>query len=299
MGLDINSVLFLLAARKRGADFSNVLMIGRQDLNVYPAKMQQVLTQAGLAADLFAPGAPDTGFAEPFFKALGARKISALDASAFEGAEFVHDLNRPINDDLKQKFDLVYDGGTLEHVFNFPVALQNCLEMVNEGGRFITQTCANNWCGHGFYQFSPELFYNVLGDDNGFEVERMIIHMVGPYGRWYEVANPREIESRVELFNSFPLQLLVQARRKRIVPLFAKTPQQSDYTPRWAGRSPELREPLLPARPQLAKILPGVARLRNVLKIGWKMWRGNSLANRKKFKPVKKSGQLAPLKIDL
>ena len=220
MGLDINSVLFLLAARKRGADFSNVLMIGRQDLNVYPAKMQQVLTQAGLAADLFAPGAPDTGFAEPFFKALGARKISALDASAFEGAEFVHDLNRPINDDLKQKFDLVYDGGTLEHVFNFPVALQNCLEMVNEGGRFITQTCANNWCGHGFYQFSPELFYNVLGDDNGFEVERMIIHMVGPYGRWYEVANPREIQSRVELFNSFPLQLLVQARRTKIVSLF-------------------------------------------------------------------------------
>jgi len=110
--------------------------------------------------------------------------------------------------------------------------------------------------------------------------------VVGPYSQWYEVVNPRDIQSRVELFNSFPLQLLVQARRKKIVPLFTKTPQQSDYTPRWEEPSSNL-----PAarRPQLAPALPGMARLGNVLKIGWQMWHDNSLANRKKFKPVKKA----------
>lgn len=288
MGLDINAVQFLIAARKRGADFGDVLMIGRQDLNVYPAKMRRVLAKAGFPNKLFAPGAPDTGFAEPVFKSLGARSIASLDVSTFEGAEFIHDLNQPIGADLKARFDLVYDGGTLEHVFNFPVALQNCMEMVREGGRFFLHTPANNWCGHGFYQFSPELFYNVFCADNGFEEERMILHVVGPYGRWYEVANPQAIRSRVELFNSFPLQLLVQARRAKIVPLFNRMPQQSDYTPRWVGQSPDQANPFAPSRPKLAKFLPGGARLAHVAKIGWQLWRGHSLGNRKCFRPVKK-----------
>jgi SAM-dependent methyltransferase len=288
MGLDINSVHFLLAARRRGADLGDVLMIGRQDLNVYPAKMRRILAAARLSDELFAPAATDTGFAEPVFKALGARSVASLDASAFEGAEYVHDLNQPVGDQLRQKFDLVFDGGTLEHVFNFPVALQNCMEMVREGGRFVTHTVANNWCGHGFYQFSPELFFNVLSEANGFEVERMVVHVVGPYSRWYEVANPQEIRSRVELFNRFPLQLLVQARRKKIVPLFAQTPQQGDYTVRWAGQKAGEGKALAATRPALAKVLPGVARLGNVLKNGWAMWHGNSLGNRKIFRPVSK-----------
>jgi SAM-dependent methyltransferase len=287
MGVDINSVKFLVAAHKRGVNFGDALMIGRQSLNVYPKKMRQLLAEAGLSNELFAPTAPDTGFAEPVFKTLGARSISSLDASAFEGAEYVHDLNQPVGDALKQKFDLVFDGGTLEHVFNFPVALQNCMEVLREGGSLVIHTCANNWCGHGFYQFSPELFYNVLSADNGFEVERMVLHVVGPYSRWFEVANPREIRSRVEVFNSFPLQLLVLARRRRVVPLFTKAPQQGDYVVRWAEQSPDEPDPFAPSRPRLAKTLPGLARLGNVLKIGWGMWHDNSLRNRKKFRPVK------------
>lgn len=288
MGLDINAVQFLLAARKRGVNFGDVLMIGRQDLNVYPAKMRSVLAKAGLPNELFAPGAPDSGYAEPAFKSLGARNVWSLDASGFEGAEFVHDLNQPVGDDLKARFDLVYDGGTLEHVFNFPVALQNCMEMVREGGRLFMHTAANNWCGHGFYQFSPELFYSVFCVDNGFEVERMILHVVGPYGRWYEVANPLTIRSRVELVNCFPAQLLIQARRAKVVPLFSRTPQQSDYTPRWVEQSPGKKNPFAPSRPGLAKILPGVARLAHVAKMGWRMWRRHSVHNRKNFHPVQK-----------
>jgi hypothetical protein len=125
MGLDINSEQFLIAAHKRGMPFDDVLMIGRQDLNVYPVKMRRVLTRAGLPDELFspdAPDAPDTRFAELVFKSLGARNIASLDASAFEGSKFVHNLNQPVGNEFKQRFDLVYDGGTHEHVFNFPVA---------------------------------------------------------------------------------------------------------------------------------------------------------------------------------
>ena len=122
MGLDINSVQFLIAAHKRGMPFGDVLMIGRQDLNVYPGKMRRGLTRAGLPDELFSPDAPDTRFAEPGFKSSGARSIASLEASAFEGAKFVHDPNQPVGNEFKQRFDLVYDGGTLEHFFNFPAA---------------------------------------------------------------------------------------------------------------------------------------------------------------------------------
>ena len=291
MGLDINGVYFLLHARKRGLQLGDVLTIGRMDLNVYHARMCQVLTKAGLPTDLFAPTVTHTGFAEPAFQALGARSVQSVDASGYEGASVVHDMNKPVSAELKQRFDLIYDGGTLEHVFNFPVALQNCMEMLREGGRFIMHTPVNNWLGHGFYQFSPELFYSTLCEENGFEVERMIIHMVGPYNRWYEVANPRVVRSRVELISFFPMQIIVQARRKKIVLIFEKTPQQSDYVVRWDGGKSKGKSVVSGSftNSSMTKMLPGLARVGHVLKTGWNFWHTNSLANRKIFQPTKKS----------
>src|SRR5262245_62077313 len=148
MGLDINMVQFLIDAQRRGVKFGDMLTIGRQQLNVYPAKMVQILRKYGLPHAAFLRGAPPAKFAEPFFEALGVKQIYSMDASDFEGATFVHDLNRPLPAELKERFDTVYDGGTLEHVFNFPTAIQNCMEMVRLGGRFVMHTCANNLCGH-------------------------------------------------------------------------------------------------------------------------------------------------------
>jgi hypothetical protein len=78
------------------------------------------------------------------------------------------------------------DGGTTEHVFNFPTALTNAMQMVETGGHLVIITGGNNFCGHGFYQFSPELFYRALSAENGFEMKRLIAAEVG--GNWYEVA---------------------------------------------------------------------------------------------------------------
>ncbi len=294
MGLDVNAVKFLIAARKSGVEFGDVVTLGRQDLNVYPAKLKALLESHGFSGEAFAPGAADTGFAEPVFKALGAKSVASLDFSDFEGAEFVHDLNQPLPENLKQKFDTVIDGGTLEHVFHFPQALKNCMEMVRVGGRFYTHAPGNNWWGHGFYQCSPELFYRTLCPDNGFQVERMITHFVGPYGRWYEVSDPDVIRARVEAITFGPQQLLVQAKRTTVVPIFAKTPQQSDYNKRWedpAAASAAVgveRKAWSATRPKLARVLPGLTRLLHVAKIGFLTYYNLSLRNRRNFKPVKK-----------
>lgn len=288
MGLDINAVRFLIAAHKQGVRFGEVLMLGRQDLNVYPATMIQELGRAGLPADEFLAGDPSrVRYAEPVFRALGASSVRSIDASAFEGAEFVHDLNQPIGAELKEKFDLVYDGGTLEHIFNFPQALKNCMEMVRVGGRLCIHTGTNNWCGHGFYQFSPELFYQALSAPNGFVVERMVAHIVGPYGRWYEVADPEKIRQRVEVVNTLPLHLWVEARRVEVKSIFEAAPQQSDYTPRWdPAIKPEVD--YKPDRSPLSRVMPGLARVFNVAKNGLTLLHRQSLRNRVRFKVAKK-----------
>ena len=294
MGLDINAVQFLIAARKAGVEFGDVVTLGRQDLNVYPTKMKALLESHGFSGELFAPSAPDTGFAEPVFKALGAKNVYALDFSDFEGAEFVHDLNQALPEKLTKRFDVVYDGGTLEHVFNFPQALKNCMEMVRPGGQFITHTPGNNWWGHGFYQLSPELFYRALSPENGFAVERMVAHLVGPYGRWFEVSDPDKLHARVEAITFGPVQLLVRARRTQLVPVFAKTPQQSDYSQRWedpaaAGAAVGVeRKAWAASRPSLSKMLPGVARLLHVATMGFRTYYNLSMRNRRNFKPVKR-----------
>ena len=52
--------------------------------------------------------------------------------------------------------------------------------------------------------------------------------------RWYEAADPKEINERVELINRRPTYLLVHAERFADVPIFASAPQQTDYTAHWS-----------------------------------------------------------------
>src|SRR5262245_3164792 len=113
MGLDINMVLFMVDARRRGADFGEFVMLGRQHLNVYPGKMVKVLQKHGLSWENYRAEAAKSPYSEPFLRALGTTKAYSMDASSFEGADFVHDLNTPLPQTLLNRFDTVFDGGTL------------------------------------------------------------------------------------------------------------------------------------------------------------------------------------------
>jgi hypothetical protein len=68
----------------------------------------------------------------------------------------------------------VFDGGALEHVFNFPVAISSCMRALVVGGTFISSTPVNNNMGRGLYQFSPELFYRVFSQEFGVRTESML-----------------------------------------------------------------------------------------------------------------------------
>ena len=106
------------------------------------------------------------------------------------------------------------------------------MRMVAPDGYFLAITPANNTMGHGFYQFSPELFYRVFSDANGFTVERMLVTATSST-HWFEVADPTSIGARVQLRGFRPTYLCVAARRVEMRSILDTPLQQSDYVTWW------------------------------------------------------------------
>jgi SAM-dependent methyltransferase len=245
MGLDVHALRFLLEARKAGVPMGRTATLGRQSLSVPPQLLARTLSEYGLPtseADAHALIAKSGGYVDTLMiDKLGVEELTSFDASDYEQATVIHDMNQPIDERFYAQFDLVIDGGTLEHVFHFPTAIKNALSMVKQGGRFVMTAPANNAMGHGFYQFSPELLYRVCHPDNGFKVERMQIldlRLFRP--RLFDVRDPADVHDRVMVTESRnPAILYVQAIRTEIVPIFAVTPQQSDYSERWDDHAAE------------------------------------------------------------
>jgi hypothetical protein len=233
MGLDAAAVKFLCAAKSLGVDFSHTLMVGRQQFFLPDAgPLRQVFKTLGIEAD---PEAflRDNVYGEALFRLLGAKEISSLDVSSYEGATIIHDLNAPIPPDQHRRFSAVFDGGTLEHVFNVPQALKSCMQMVQVGGHLLQVSVANNFMGHGFWQFTPELVFRALGSSNGFRIEAVLLHEVISRGAWYAVSDPDTVRSRVELCNARPTYILAIAKRIADVEMFSTPPCQSDYVAEW------------------------------------------------------------------
>lgn len=237
MGLDNTAAQTLCGVRSLGADFGSTLMIGRQWLLATPEVVADIARLHGTSPP---PRPPGQSFAEPLFEMLGATSVDSLDFSTFEGATVQHDLNRPLPRALHGQYDLVFDGGTLEHVFNFPVALKSCMELVRPGGHFVQVSNANNFMGHGFWQISPELMYRSMSPANGFKVVAVLVRELHQGGRnadlkgkFHIARDPDALGWRVELINRRPTYIITIAKRIADGAVFAEAPQQSDYQRLW------------------------------------------------------------------
>ncbi|MBX3622294.1 MAG: hypothetical protein KF891_20200 [Rhizobacter sp.] len=232
MGIDIHNLNLLAHAQDLGVRYERTLAIGRQALFIEPFELEAHRGLRGLPPlqePERAPGAPR--YFEPLVQQwLGAHAAESVDASAYENATHLHDMNLPWPEPSPQRgaFDAVLDFGCLEHVFNFPVAWRNCVDLCKVGGHVFHSLPANNLSGHGFYQFSPELFFNLYRRDHGFELRGLWFAIKGDRRHWWKVANPMEVKRRVNLCNSHEVYMLVLARKLHDIGRLP-APQQSDY----------------------------------------------------------------------
>jgi SAM-dependent methyltransferase len=240
MGFEINSTRFLFYAKRLGVDFSKTATIGRQGLHVTRKQLKRSFVDSGIKIDeavlkSMLDALPT--YAERFLKALGAAEVDSFDFSSYEGATITHDMNLPAPEHFKEKYSVVIDGGSLEHVFNYPTAIKNCLEFVRPGGHFIAINPGNNYLGHGFYQFSPELYFRILVPENGFEIQRVVLAESVKDAQWWAVRDPAVIRCRSTLVNDQPTLIYVLAKKIASVIPLRTTPQQSDYVSAWMSPS--------------------------------------------------------------
>jgi hypothetical protein len=273
VGITYEVARFMLEARP-AAGFGSTLTLGRLQLFLSSGHLGSLAREFGLPGDSAAAGADR--YSERFLTTyLGAAPVSAMDFSPYEGASLIHDLNVPIGSEHAERFDTVIDGGTLEHVFNFPVALANCMRLLKVGGRLWLCTPGNSLMGHGFYQFSPELLYRSLAPAHGFEVEalqvirsRYVSTELETVGEPLEALDPERLGTRTVVMSRDPLSLLVRARKLRHLDTpFATPPQQSDYVQAWASADRDGR----PAHSTLAGFVEAAWR-RLPGRLKWKLW---------------------------
>jgi hypothetical protein len=103
------------------------------------------------------------------------------------------------------------------------------------GGHYLGISPVNNFPGHGFYQFSPELFFRVLAPENGYSIRTMLLFEEGWMRDWKEVSDPASIRRRVTFTNRTPTYLAMLAERTGHAVLFEKPPLQSDYAAEWSA----------------------------------------------------------------
>lgn len=231
MGLSSQSCEFLFHVNKRfGIRWGRTLTLGRQQMFISPKEALAMADRFGVALKLEGTWASGTGYCEPYLKALGAAGVESMDASDYEDASIVHDLNVPVPRELHGRYDCILDGGTIEHVFHFPHAIRSCMDMLAPGGHYVAITPADNQMGHGFYQFSPELYFRIFSPENGFEVRTMLLQTPAD---WLEVVDPKVVGHRGTLTSSAQVMMAILARKTRDANTFV-TPQQSDYSHAWS-----------------------------------------------------------------
>lgn len=114
--------------------------------------------------------------ARTFFINCGFSLIDELDVSEYEGANVVFDLNsdKP-REDLINRYDAIFDGSTLEHIFSTHHSLTNLIRFTKIGGYIIHMSPCNNFPLDGFYQFTP-YFFKEFYEVNGFECKLLKGH---------------------------------------------------------------------------------------------------------------------------
>ncbi len=216
-------------------------MLGRQGFKIqgkYRKQYEKSLKRHGVEGTRF-DFLQEDGYCETLMRRLGFGEIEAMDFSAYEGADIIHDLNKKPVRKLENKFDLIFDGGTIEHVFNVPMALEGVLRMLKPGGRFVSANGLNGWYGHGMYQFNPELVWTFWRRACNCEVIDCRAIPIEPDAGYKQIefADPAEVGHRLRLKNKIGpgrtyLYYEVEKTKQSHLPDFAL---QSDYESSWKG----------------------------------------------------------------
>lgn len=168
MGIDNTAArMLVLLSRQPQINLNEAIILGRQRNYIGTRLRKRLIRELRLPRTSIPL---DSSYADEFLEVLGFKSPKFLDLSGYEGASVLHDLNTPIPSELRSNYSTVIDIGTSEHIFNISQSIQNLKDLCKTNGYVLIVSPANNWLGHGFFQFSPELFFVLLIENLGLKL---------------------------------------------------------------------------------------------------------------------------------
>ncbi len=110
-----------------------------------------------------------------YFLSIGFNEYNSIDINgAYESYQF--DLNKNIfkTYNFNQKYDLVINNGTGEHVFNQYALYLNFHNLTKVKGIMLNIVPFIDWINHGFYNFNP-IFFADLAASNNYQIIKMAL----------------------------------------------------------------------------------------------------------------------------
>ena len=219
MGIDTPALKHFLHCKQYGP-FNKTLTLGRQQIltNDIQIILKTIKNYGAYCEELLKD-------------CFGSTDVDSLDNSNYEEATIIFDLNKKLKDEIIEKYDTIIDCGTLEHIYHINNALYNVSKLCNNGGQIIHVLPANNFCGHGFWQLSPELFFSLYSGKNGYKnTEVFIIDTRNSYEM--QKLEPPTDGNRIMIDSTTPIYVAV--RTVLVSKKFSHSDvQQSDYVYLW------------------------------------------------------------------
>lgn len=112
---------------------------------------------------------------ELYYRAIGFASYASIDVNSRHGS-LVMDLNEDLGATFgfHERYDLVTNNGTGEHVFDQGAVFRNAHELTKTGGYMIHCLPCNNYVNHGFFSFNPILFMD-LAAINDYDIVKITV----------------------------------------------------------------------------------------------------------------------------
>ena len=177
MGINLHAFNFLYYNSKI-RKFGKTLTIGRQKITADKISLKNTIKD-NIVDEIYLDNY--------LLKYFGATSVDSIDINDYEDSNIIYDLNYNVPKELENKYDTIIDSGSLEHIFNIKVAMKNFSVMCKEKGLILHISPSNNFCGHGFYQFSPELFHTYYNIQNNFKDTEIYLAKVYDSNKWFKI----------------------------------------------------------------------------------------------------------------
>ena len=110
------------------------------------------------------------------------------------GSKYRFDLNLPVS--IAEKFDLVLNIGTAEHIFNVYQFFKTAHDLTVPGGLMMHSSPFTGWPDHGFFNFQPTFFFD-LARANQYEILSFICGRIKPF-EYVQVKDHDEIPHLIQ-----------------------------------------------------------------------------------------------------